>query len=437
MTSDTPVRYFLCSTPRSGSAFVSHVFQQTGRLGLVDEFFNFHSQPRWERDAGAFLDRLLEEKTTPNGVFGIKTHFQEFMGIFLSPLFVRFGSPKLLYLERRDRIRQAISLVKAFRRNWWNTVDSDRPQVEHEYVFDEVLRSLDYILDQYRGWDQLLTLLDVDVFRFAYEDFVEDPVGITMRAAEFLGVEIDTDALEPDRVPVKRQAGASTEDWRERFVADAAARFRTDSLDCFLEMWPYLRWNYPDTRLQDQVLEGGGMLMHSPTDPSLRRQALARLHEAGFLDGTPSIRLDRSAVEAVVRYQRREGLLVEPRLTPLIASRIVAGIPADAVEPDLTGEWNEVTNDAEYGFVSIQTTTNGLAVFCVYRRDGEIVSWSAHLVRTARTRYSGELRHRVDLRESGWKDASLDLTLSDDGMRLAGTVTPRGESPLPIELVRT
>src|SRR5262249_15586129 len=76
-------KYLICSTPRSGSTLLSTGLASTGRAGRPLEYL---SQPYGvvfkERNGRLLLPEywrfLVTRRTTPNGVFGMKMHFDQF-----------------------------------------------------------------------------------------------------------------------------------------------------------------------------------------------------------------------------------------------------------------------------------------------------------------------------------------------------------------------
>jgi LPS sulfotransferase NodH len=91
-TDTVPLRksYIIASTPRCGSTFLSTVLWQTGVLGAPSEYWNYHKRAavktigmrmmeRLEAFSRAdYLTKLLACRTSRNGVFGVKVHYNDF-----------------------------------------------------------------------------------------------------------------------------------------------------------------------------------------------------------------------------------------------------------------------------------------------------------------------------------------------------------------------
>src|SRR4051812_40994185 len=175
------VSYLVCATPRSGSTLLCRALAQTGVAGIPEEYFEARSdtgRPAPPRDyftgaEGIDLDALLgteqplpaapayssldgvddyadhvaaalERGTTANGVFGAKVmwgHLSDFSALAGGAppeLFNRlFGRPRYVWVSRRDRVRQAVSLWKAIQTQAW-AADSEGAARAARWSFEAV-----------------------------------------------------------------------------------------------------------------------------------------------------------------------------------------------------------------------------------------------------------------------------------------------------------
>ncbi|MGH7198806.1 MAG: Stf0 family sulfotransferase, partial [Candidatus Omnitrophota bacterium] len=133
------ISYIVCSTARTGSTLLCLGLQRTGVCGIPEEYFNpstaFKIQDKSLGLAayGAYLDEVLVKGATPNGVFGLKIHWANWLGFLarikrmdrykgtaISVILNKiFPGVRYLYIRRRDIVRQAVSLEKAFQTNVW------------------------------------------------------------------------------------------------------------------------------------------------------------------------------------------------------------------------------------------------------------------------------------------------------------------------------
>src|ERR1700730_3110376 len=190
--------YLVCATPRSGSTLLCEALTNTGLAGRPKEYFEAlkaSGQPRQPKeyfteledpelarildevpqlvspphsittDYPIYLTRVLEEGTTPNGVFGAKMMWGYF-GDFLAhlhdiPTYGQMRVPELLatifpnlhYLlvTRMDKVRQAVSLWRAIQTWTWREDEVEdspvlptRPTDEPRFHFE----AIDHLVQQ-------------------------------------------------------------------------------------------------------------------------------------------------------------------------------------------------------------------------------------------------------------------------------------------------
>lgn len=209
-------RYLLCSTARCGSNLVSDMLQQTGLAGDPMEYLNprymagYLRSKGWAPTSGVHLTEYLAEmerrRSTPNGYFGLKAHFEHLQGIYKDrleqavPFLQRFDS--IILLRRRDKIAQAVSLHKARVTQIWSSLDyqfldKTDPRRLRKAVFDPIAlgRALADILAQDYGWEHLLKRHQLPYHEVWYEDIVADYAGGNARLLAHLGLEEAVTAL--------------------------------------------------------------------------------------------------------------------------------------------------------------------------------------------------------------------------------------------------
>jgi LPS sulfotransferase NodH len=217
--------YLVCSIPRSGSSLLCELLGATGLAGAPAEFFHPDKmrmlQRRWEAPALAdYLRELLARKTSPNGVFGVKAHLGQY-----DPLFgdsdPRAFLPDLhlVFITRRERLRQAISWVRALQTQRW--VNRDGP-AQRPAVFDSehIARKLRRIEREEERWEALFDRHDIVPHRVVYEDFVAAQEETVRGVLEVVGVEPPADLALPPPAH-DRQADRLSDEWVERYRAEA------------------------------------------------------------------------------------------------------------------------------------------------------------------------------------------------------------------------
>jgi LPS sulfotransferase NodH len=221
------VSYLVCSIPRSGSSLLCQLLGGTGHAGAPAEFFHPEKMDALKRHWGveeldAYLRELLARKTSPNGVFGAKAHWGQYQPAVgdADPRSV-FPNVVPVSITRRDRLRQAISWVRALQTLKWNT--EQKPRVEHPeaFDFDHITQKLVRIDREEETWDALFDRYGLEVHRIVYEDFVEAQEQTVREVLDAIGVGAPADLALPPPV-LDRQADELSDEWVERYLEEAA-----------------------------------------------------------------------------------------------------------------------------------------------------------------------------------------------------------------------
>lgn len=219
-----PCGYVVCATPRSGSNYLCQLLASTGVLGVPREYFNApgrraYDDPNYPEDPRLQLAQITSTGATPNGVYAFKTHPFQLQGLAgtIDP-FAELPGLSAVRLIRNDLVGQAIS--------WWRVQQtgqhraSDRSLNAAEYDEGGIRASLDFIRSENGYWRDHLAKLGMTALEIAYEDLCRDPQAQIDRVAAFLGVR-QTARIDASLVSVTVQRDQTTEDWRQRFVAES------------------------------------------------------------------------------------------------------------------------------------------------------------------------------------------------------------------------
>jgi LPS sulfotransferase NodH len=263
------ISYLVCATQRSGSTLLCELLNGTEVAGAPDEYFEtlrstgLPRQPRQyfeHPDVADIAERLapsepgrpelpggfegwfhyaIQRGTTRNGVFGAKmmwNYFDDFRDrvaelpgletlTFNQALDKVFPKLRIVFVRRRDKVAQAVSLWKAIQTQQWRN-ETDPRAVPHrgEYHY----RALRYLLDELHRWDahweDWFHATGREPIRVIYEEFVDARAATVGRVLDALEV----DPPEPDdgRGPMKPHADDLSRDWVTRFREDDAVRHR-------------------------------------------------------------------------------------------------------------------------------------------------------------------------------------------------------------------
>jgi trehalose 2-sulfotransferase len=143
MTEPQPGCLLVATTPRSGSWLLSDYLSQTGAFATVREYFHVNFVAALSREyglstcaiTGEYIAEIRRRSTDGGALFGAKIHWLQINQLVaalrqIHPLLAKASAPELIeaslpaaryiYLTRRDKARQAISMFRAMRSDqWW------------------------------------------------------------------------------------------------------------------------------------------------------------------------------------------------------------------------------------------------------------------------------------------------------------------------------
>jgi LPS sulfotransferase NodH/glycosyltransferase involved in cell wall biosynthesis len=222
--------YLICATPRSGGNLLCEALTNTGVAGFPDEgFFPAGDRVLDEADHANLwrvLAARLEARTTPNGVFGTKLFLTDLERLLtrlrstsgrenpaafdlLVPLFPRL---RLVRLIRRDRLRQAISRLRADLEGRWKGVGPDPMPVRIRLTAASIRRTLATVDAEEAQWDGFLARWPEPPVVVFYEDLAADYEKTARSVVAALGVDVPDPIVFGERRMVA-QADALTDRW--------------------------------------------------------------------------------------------------------------------------------------------------------------------------------------------------------------------------------
>jgi trehalose 2-sulfotransferase len=182
------------------------------------------------------LQRTFAWGTTDNGVFASKLMWNqvpelqaltgaipEYRGLEPIELLTRlFGDPADVWVTRRDKLRQAVSLWKALQTRSWRDGGGRRPSELH-YRYEGIDHLVELFESEDRAWSGFFTEHRIEPLVISYEDHLERDQDAAVRSVlALIGVPppVGWEAVQP----MKRQADALSEEWVGAYHRDRAQR---------------------------------------------------------------------------------------------------------------------------------------------------------------------------------------------------------------------
>jgi LPS sulfotransferase NodH len=268
--------YLVCATQRSGSTLLCEALKSTGVAGCPEEFFEARVRTGYPRtaagyfrdpgapdigdilgdpeklyetpeystvadmDYAAHLERSFDLGTTPNGVFGAKLmwgHLDDFTTFARRlPAFrgcnaledllpAVFPRPRYIWVTRRDKLRQAVSLWKAIQNRAWRDEDtgSDHSPVYHDAAIEHLVKMLQ---DHDTQWEAFWSRTGIEPLVIRYEDDLSDgPEHAARRVLRHLDLSVPPGWSAPEHM--SRQADGLSESWVEEYRERRSATLAT------------------------------------------------------------------------------------------------------------------------------------------------------------------------------------------------------------------
>ncbi|MAA78444.1 MAG: hypothetical protein CL916_04230 [Deltaproteobacteria bacterium] len=226
---------------RTGSSWLSIGLYRVG-LGVPMEYFhkryiqqiknrNIVRKNHDEELLSAYIRSVTNIRTTPNGVFGVKIHTNQWVDLCLvndpnqkqTPSYYRkqlenaFVHPHFIFLYRKDILSQAISLYIAQESQSWSSEVPAKKSIE--YDFAKIKLYLDATMKNIKICRSIHQVTTFPKLSMTYEDLEADYYGSIQKVASFLNEDI---ILTEDigRNTCEKQGNQRNEEWKDRFLSD-------------------------------------------------------------------------------------------------------------------------------------------------------------------------------------------------------------------------
>ncbi|MGI8450459.1 MAG: Stf0 family sulfotransferase [Streptosporangiaceae bacterium] len=242
----------LCSLPRSGSWLLGLALEDTGLTGHPYPFFcprvmdycaatfSLPSPP----PVRAYLDAVFSNALTPNGVFGAKVEWSDLLNFFdlvraewpagtawdeRQVLEDLLGDVRIVYLERRDKVREAVSFWRALETGEWaRPAGTEAAWPDGEPDFGRLDEVFDILAAEDAEWKRFFRDNGFEPLIVTYEDCTrdEESFGTAIREIlDFTGVSVPGDFI-PPKPQQERQSDGTSEDIVQRYRARRAGMDR-------------------------------------------------------------------------------------------------------------------------------------------------------------------------------------------------------------------
>ncbi len=242
--------YLLCTTPRSGSTLLCDLLTATGVAGRPASYFREEDLADWARRLGvstrgepfdidrAYLDAVLKHGSAGTALFGCRIMWGSLGGLsnrldLLYPglggaverIERAFGPTLYVHLTRKDKVAQAVSLLKAVQSGLWHKNSDgtlregcDRPQPTSY----DTRRIAAHVADLERddeAWRSWFSGSEIAPVTVDYDALIADPGRAVADVLSALGLDRALAARVKPRTA--RLADDESLDWVRRFRAEA------------------------------------------------------------------------------------------------------------------------------------------------------------------------------------------------------------------------
>lgn len=211
--------YCICAVARSGCTLLVRALWDTKLAGKPAAYYQeqhrlrLYGHPKQAVERGAHTEYVLGKRTGPNGVFGFTLGGEELEQFLAEDYFTEFPKIKIIRVERRDKIAQAVSLAKVWQTGEWEASGYNRIE-EPKYDATLIQKAHDYITK----WDSFMdtALMDVMYLKIIYEEFVENYERTVKEVLDYIGIDMP-ESLVIESTKMKKQADEINKEWIERF----------------------------------------------------------------------------------------------------------------------------------------------------------------------------------------------------------------------------
>ena len=164
-----------------------------------------------------YLEAIARVNVTPNGVFGLKMHWNQYerhmlaLGVDVS----LWGAPvSWVRITRENELRQAISFVRAAQTESWNS--NMAANKDPHYDASAIIAALDRISHENAQWDAYFSANGITPLHITYEQLTREMDATIRLIMDHIGAHVD----EVPPPATKSQSDELNAQWAQRFVAE-------------------------------------------------------------------------------------------------------------------------------------------------------------------------------------------------------------------------
>ncbi|MRX52182.1 hypothetical protein GI374_17610 [Paracoccus sp. S-4012] len=209
---------------RSGSNLLAEHLLASGRFSGLQETLNYENVEDVSRRHGvkSFPQyvRAIAAHNMRHGIFGTKCSLGQLAMLLRWNILSMFSGAKIINIERRDVVSQAVSMSIASQTESWS---SDVPPTgDPVYRFDEIEKYFTHFTGDVIKRRILIDLLEIDARTFEYDEVVSKPFEVVSECCGLFGVPVPEGV--PERTRLKKQGGALNQEYSARFRQDLRRR---------------------------------------------------------------------------------------------------------------------------------------------------------------------------------------------------------------------
>ena len=218
--------YAICSTNRTGSSLLCELLMNSGLAGYPADFTNAlhleHFLPDCKAHRPMTKKSMVEliGKYSANGIFGIKLPYASYKKeIERSTLLNLFPeTPKFIYITREDKLKQAISALKAVGERKYYSFQEVENKTKESYSKKNIDFYLNNIKDQESEWERYFSRTNSNPLRISYEELETDQTNTLTKVLEFLDVNVTK--FVPSKTKLKKQSNDVNLEWEKKYKSE-------------------------------------------------------------------------------------------------------------------------------------------------------------------------------------------------------------------------